>query len=211
MIPVKSWLVFLGMGLLLLANACLASREAEDSATEAADELDSGFTGIDLDQGGVPIACDQSYYPFETDFEVRQTPPLNEPDPRDPFQDPVFGTCIVRVTDRHADLSPEDPSAGIKNEYSRVQAFNADGRYLLARSVEAYWYLYDANTLQPLALLPLEVEPRWSSSDPDLIYYLSETGLMSLDIQSGVATRLHDLLGFDGGRPGLVGRRFPGV
>jgi hypothetical protein len=114
------------------------------------------------------------------------------------------------VTDRGSDLSPEDPSAGLKNEYSRAQAFNADGRYLIARSIDAFWYLYDANTLQPLAQLPLDVEPRWSATDPYTILFLSDAHLMSYNIQSGERTITHDFsvdLPFE---PTMVWTRYEG-
>jgi len=136
--------------------------------------------------------CPDPQPPFVTDFEVRETPSLDEPPARVPFRDPVFGTCLVRVTDRTADLSPDDASAGIKNEYSRVQSFNADGSRLLARGIEATWYLYDAHTLQPLGELPLAVEPRWDAADPDLLYFSDETRLMAYDVRSGEQTLVHE-------------------
>jgi hypothetical protein len=64
----------------------------------------------------------------------------------------------VRVIDRHADLSP-DP----RNEYSRVQSFNADGSTILVYGTEAEWYLYDASSLQPLGRVLLGAEPRWDA------------------------------------------------
>jgi len=110
---------------------------------------------------------------------------MPEPLARVPFRDPVFGTCVVRVTDRDLDLAPDDPSAGLKNEYSRVQSFNADGSRILARSIEASWYVYDAATLQPLGRVPIEIDPRWDAADPNLLYYSQETRLMAYDLQSG--------------------------
>jgi hypothetical protein len=136
--------------------------------------------------------CSDPPLSFVTDFEVRQTPSLDEPQARVPFRDPVFGTCIVRVTDRTADLSPDDPSQGLKNEYSRVQSFNADDSRLLVRGIEATWYLYDVHTLQPLAELPLGVEPRWDAADPDLLYFSDETRLMAYDLRSGEQTLVHE-------------------
>jgi hypothetical protein len=59
---------------------------------------------------------------FVTDLQVRQPPALAEPAPRVPSRDPVFGRCVVRVTDRTRDKA--EPG-GLKNEYSRVQSFNA--------------------------------------------------------------------------------------
>ncbi len=125
---------------------------------------------------------------------MRQTPSLDEPRARVPFRDPVFGTCLVRVTDRTADLSPDDTSAGLKNEYSRVQSFNADGSRLLVRGIEATWYLYDTATLLPLGELPSggAVEPRWDPFDPNLLYLSEETRLMAYDVAAGEQTLVHD-------------------
>ncbi len=142
----------------------------------------------------VPLCADPStglgagpQPPFVTGLEVYQTPRMGEPQARVPFCDPIFGACIVRVTDRHTDLSPDDQSTGLKNEYSRVQSFNMDSSLILVRGIEATWYVYSAATLQPLAQLPIDIDPRWSATDPDVIYYTSETRLM--------AYNLHNLLG----------------
>ena len=130
---------------------------------------------------------------FITDLSIYQTPDLLEPAPRTAFHDPVFGTCIIRVTDRKTDLlNPSDPSKGLKNEYSRVQSFNADGSLLLVRSIESFWYLYDAGSLLPLGELPVAVEPRWDSQDPYLLYYFDETRLMSYAIKSGQIEEIRD-------------------
>jgi len=126
------------------------------------------------------------------DFQVRSVPALSEPAPREPFRDPVFGTCMVRVTDRTADLPPDDPSPGLKNEYSRVQSFNADGSLILVRSLEARWYVYDATTLQPLAEVPAALEPRWDADDPAGLFTIDGTRLWRLDLAGGVRTLVHD-------------------
>jgi len=133
--------------------------------------------------------------PLVTDLEVRQTPLLAEPAARHPFRDPAFGTCLVRVSDRGTDLSAGDASMGLKNEYSRVQSFNADESYLLLRSTEAGWYLYDVASLQPVGPLPLGAEPRWDAREPHRIYYTEETRLMAYDVQSGRASLVHDFAG----------------
>ncbi|GAB4449417.1 MAG: hypothetical protein Kow00120_19650 [Anaerolineae bacterium] len=91
-----------------------------------------------------------------------QLPPV-----RAPWLDPVFGACIVRVTDRLSDF--DAPQVGLKNEYSRVQAFNADESLIMVRSVEANWFLYDTRTLEPLQMLQAGVtidEPRWDAQNP---------------------------------------------
>ncbi|MCJ7706775.1 MAG: hypothetical protein MUO38_04065, partial [Anaerolineales bacterium] len=142
--------------------------------------------------GGLSPLCPDPSPPLVTDLDVRQAPDLPEPAARLPFRDPVFGTCLVRVTDREADLAEGDTSPGLKNEYSRVQSFNADGSRMLVRGIEGTWYLYDAASLQPLTQLPLGTDPRWDGANPDLIYYSEDTRLMAYDIQSAQASLLHE-------------------
>jgi len=127
-----------------------------------------------------------------TSIEVYAVPALEEPAARQWFTDPTFGTCLVRVTDRAQDLSPDDTSTGMVNEYSRVQSFNADGSRLLVRSTDGAWYLYDAQALQPIGPLPVAAEPRWDADDPDALYFSDRTQLLSLDVTSGGATLVHD-------------------
>jgi hypothetical protein len=145
-----------------------------------------------LSGGRVESLCPDPQPPLVTDLGVRQAPDLPEPSPRVPFRDPAFSTCLVRATDRKADLSPDDPSPGLKNEYSRVQSFNADGSRILVRSTEAMWYLYDAATLQPFGPLPIETDPRWDASEPYLLYYSDGTRLMAYDVRNGEQRIVHD-------------------
>jgi hypothetical protein len=127
-----------------------------------------------------------------TGTEVYAVPDLAEPAPRQWFADPTFGTCLVRVTDRLHDLSPEDSSTGMVNEYARVQSFNADGSRLLVHGTDGTWYLYDAQALIPRGELPLAVEPRWDAEDPDLLYYTDGTQLLAYDVQTAEQTLVHE-------------------
>jgi len=138
--------------------------------------------------------CSEPQPAFVTDFDVRQTPDLPEPAARTPFRDAVFGACVVRVTDRAADLSPDDSSVGLKNEYSRVQSFNADGSRILVRGINATWYLYDAATLEPLGQLPFggPVDPRWDPANAGLLYYSEDTRLMAFHVGSGQQSLVRD-------------------
>jgi hypothetical protein len=140
------------------------------------------------------LSCPDPQPPLVTDLDVRQTPDLPEPAARASFRDPVFGTCVVRVTDRTADLSPDDRSPGLKNEYSRVQSFNADGSRILVMGLEATWYVYDARTLRPVSIMPFggPVDPRWDATDPDVLYYSEETRLMAYNVRSGEQRLVHD-------------------
>jgi hypothetical protein len=177
----------------LLVVACHGGdEEATPAAATGAETDEAAPTTTAVPSAGIAFDCPDPQPPFVTDFEVRQTPSLEEPQARVPFRDPVFGTCLVRVTDRTTDLSPDDTSPGLKNEYSRVQSFNSDGSRLLVRGIEATWYLYDAGTLQPLAELPLRDEPRWDAADPNLLYFSDETRLMAHDVRRGEQTLIHE-------------------
>jgi hypothetical protein len=136
--------------------------------------------------------CADAQPAFITSFEVYTESSLPEPAARVPFHDPVFGTCLVRVTDRNTDLSPDDPSRGLKNEYSRVQSFNADQSLLLVRGIAATWYVYNARTLEPVAYLPLGEEPRWDAMDPSRLYYTEETRLLAFDLSTSQASLFHE-------------------
>lgn len=159
------------------------------------------------------ITCEGSQPPLISGFDIFQPPRLPEPAARVPFRDPVFGTCLVRVTDRTADLAVDDSSAGLKNEYSRVQSFNADETRILVLGLEATWYLYDASSLLPLGQLPFSgpVDPRWSASDPRVIYYSEGTRLQSYNFQSGEQALVHDFaLDFPGQSLSAVWTRYEG-
>ena len=159
------------------------------------------------------FACPDPQPPFVTDLDVRQTPSLPEPAPREPFRDPVFGSCIVRVTDRTADLLTEDDSRGMKNEYSRVQSFNADGSRLLVMGLNATWYVYDTRTLRRVAFMPFggPVEPRWDATDPDVLYYSEETRLMEYNLGSELRSVVHDFAAdFPGQSLAAVWTRYEG-
>jgi hypothetical protein len=136
--------------------------------------------------------CPEEQAAFVTELELHPAPVLSEPPARAPFVDPVFHSCVVRVTDRGADLSPGDDSAGLKNEYARVQAFNADESLVLVYGIEGTWYLYDAHSLQPLGEVPVGSEPRWDDSDPNRLYYTDENRLLAYDIQTGETAIVHD-------------------
>ena len=136
--------------------------------------------------------CAQPGFPTVMDHSVRSAAPGSEPPARSPFVDPAFSTCVVRVTDRRADISSGDSSVGLTPEYARVQAFNADESRFIIRGTEGSWYLYDSATLRPLAELPIGDEPRWSPRDPGQLFFVDDTRLKTYDIRSGVSQTVHD-------------------
>jgi hypothetical protein len=144
---------------------------------------------------GQAAFCPNPPTPTVTDKNVRQAPSMSEPAPRTPYTDPVFGTCVVRVTDRAHDIAADDRSKGLKNEYSTVQSFNADETKLIALALEGTWYLYDAHTLEPLGRMPITGSAvRWDATDPNIVYYFSVDvrSFWSYNIQTKETKLVHD-------------------
>ena len=103
---------------------------------------------------------------------------------------PYYGTPIVRVT-----KNKEEIAAGrkaIRSDYSRRQAFNADGTRMIMNRKDGYWCLFDADTLQQVGdVLPGfagDCEPIWHPTDPNIIWYLPMNGvgmkLFEMDIRT---------------------------
>jgi len=154
-------------------------------------------------------------YPSDVTFVTGTTlydlPDFSEYPARQWFTEPTFGTCVVRVTDRDNDKSADDISPGLVNEYARVQSFNADGSRLIVHGTDGTWYLYNAQTLQPIAQLPLDVEPRWDASNSNLIYYSADTRLMSYNVQTQQNDEIHDFSdNFSGQSLAAVWTRYEG-
>ena len=184
------------IALCLLCLVLAGCSSPQELSTEDLEERDRpSQVGLSTaDPGGAlpsPLCADPQP-PLITDFEVYEPPSLAEPAARSPLREPVFGPCLVRVTDRQADLSSDDESRGLKNEYSRVQSFNAGGNYILVYGTGGESFLYDASSLRPLGQLPLGPEPRWDAEDPNLIYFSDETRLMAYNVATGQDNVVHD-------------------
>jgi hypothetical protein len=137
-------------------------------------------------------SCNPMQQEFITDLVVRQETKTAVPGARVQYTDPVFGTCITRVTDAKQDKSAEDESAGIKNEYSRVQAFNSDNTRFIIRGIAGTWYIYSTSNLEPVKEISIGTDPRWDSENPDILYHSDGTGLYSYDVDSDKNSLLHD-------------------
>lgn len=136
---------------------------------------------------------------------------LDLPEPRRPFRDPVFGTCLVRITDHQADPPGGELAGGLKNEYARVQPFNADESRVLIRSTSGAWYLYDADMLHPLGRLELGTDPRWDATDPHRLYSFDGARLLGHDVRSGAVEVVHDFAAdFPGQALSAVWMRYEG-
>lgn len=108
-----------------------------------------------------------------------EPPTLAKPAKGRAVTDPVYGSCIIRVTDH----DNEPPVGFARNDYSRRQPFNADGSLLLTAARDGYWHLYDARTLQHLRRIQLgggSVEPHWHPGHPDWLFTLPNNGGLAL-------------------------------
>jgi len=130
-------------------------------------------------------------------------PRSSRPEKGKRFSDPVYKTCVVRVTD----AAKEPPSTFARNDYARRQAFNADDSLIIIYAIDGSWHLYDARTLKYVKKLKGvggDAEPQWHSRDPRTLYYLANNGGMeiyALDVktnQSVIAVDFSkkDALGF---------------
>ena len=123
-------------------------------------------------------------------------PLLARPPKGVPLLDPVYRSCVVRVTEHDR----EPPKGFARNDYSRRQAFNAGGTRLLVEAQDGRWHLYDAVTLQHVRVLDElagDAEPQWHPTDPDKLYFLPNNGvgmkLYRLDVRTGVREIAADL------------------
>lgn len=147
----------------------------------------------------------------DTGTEIIITDKTDIPAARDPFSEPMFHSCLVRITDNQKDFRVEDSDEGIKNEYSRVQSFNSDESLLLLRGTDGSWFLYDSLSLEPLQEIPLVIDPRWDSQNPNKIYYFENASLYGFNITDKTKTLVHDFSNdFPGSKVSMVWTRYEG-
>ncbi|HWP21000.1 MAG TPA: hypothetical protein VNO84_17855 [Burkholderiaceae bacterium] len=146
--------------------------------------------------------CSNFYAAGFSPLAGTSTPPIpsvtGRPDKGQVFAEPTYKTCMVRVTD-HA---REAPSGFARNDYSRRQAFNADGSRLIVYALDGHWHVYDANTYAHVRQLrgPAgDAEPQWHPTDPNLLYYLPTNGGMVVH-ELNVATHTSRVVGDFRGR-----------
>ncbi len=109
------------------------------------------------------------------------------------FTDPDFHTFLVRMTDR-----TEYEDVGVQNEYAKTDPENCDSTIVVLRGSTGTWYLYDTITFEVKKALGswfvdgIEPEPRWSATDPKILFYVYETELRAYSLDSDSSTLIHD-------------------
>lgn len=102
------------------------------------------------------------------------------------YVDTVFGTEVLRVSDALG--SPNNVDGGnltfVMTEYATMSAFNQDRSSFLLQH-DSYFGLYDGEG-NYLRDLPVEIdassEPRWSRTDPDILYFIDANRLQRYDV-----------------------------
>jgi uncharacterized protein YjdB len=122
-----------------------------------------------------------------TDWTVRSQPALAKPGYLQPITEPTFGTRLIRIsgdpgTAIGSGVSGTWPSAAARHQYSKVQAWSADGKLLalteMSGAVGPGGQLYlDGETYQPLfARSHPGPEARWHPTLPDIMIYVASNG-----------------------------------
>ena len=112
-------------------------------------------------------------------FDKTPPPPLGKPKKGVVFADPVYRTCIVRVTDAAHEPMP----TFARVDYARRQLFNADDSLLLIYAVDGSWHVYDVRTqkyLKKLRGIGGDAEPYWHPKDPNRLLFLPNNGGMAI-------------------------------
>lgn len=136
-----------------------------------------------------------------TFYEIADTP---RPDKGVTFQDPVFHTDITRITDAETEAVGSNVDYAWPG-YPKHDIENADGTYLLVQTMSGTcWNIW--NALPPYDLVQeipssligwgSQIDARWDTEDPDVLYYSYQKKFYKYNVSSNEATELYDFSGF---------------
>jgi len=138
---------------------------------------------------GVAAVAHVLYAQWITHHNAAPMPSIPKPNVGAKITDPVFGVSVLRISD-----AAGSGIRGIVPQYSKRQAWNADGsRLLLLNADDGDFSLYDGNTYQFLRSVAQVggEDVFWHPTDPQKIIYWESNVLMSADIATDVRTALH--------------------
>jgi hypothetical protein len=146
-----------------------------------------------------------------TGHQIHSPPRLPRPALHAPFKDPVFGTCITRVTDP----SQWPNATRIRHYYSKANPWNADGTLAILISDDGTNLLYDAQAWKPIRALNIassDAEIQWHPTDPNLLYYLdfvdqspNVRAMFRYDVRDDARHLVHDFSEYETARGRLEG------
>lgn len=134
---------------------------------------------------------------FITDAGNYPVPQVERPPLRQPITDPTFRTIITRLTD--ASMTEEEahhPALGLRHEYARYPALNADHTKLLVHVLGGvYRGFFEIRELATGALVHRlstagEPEGSWHPTNPDLLFYRSGNEVRVFSLRTGQSTTL---------------------
>ncbi len=137
-------------------------------------------------------------YSARTDRLVQPETPMAPPAVNAVFQEPDFGSMMVRVTDSNTD--PSAPGAFYRNASVGDQntwALDDSKFYVVVQSGMMKFFGFDPGTMQvaPLSSIPIRAEAEFSFADPDLIYGANSSKpyvIQSYRFSSGVMSTVFD-------------------
>jgi hypothetical protein len=107
------------------------------------------------------------------------------------FNDPTFGSRLLRVTDANT----AGGASFISDDSGTSRTWNANATAIKLRDGNgiSYWLEFDANRFQIGGTphrLNFDTEWEWSAVDPDILYFLNGNQLAKYNITTGVVTNL---------------------
>ena len=125
-------------------------------------------------------------YPPETIYTgPKSAPPIARPGYLQSVIDPVFGTKITRISDESMNLG----QAGyMQHHYSKDQPWNSDMTLIKLHMANA---ILDAKTLQVFKKGTYKNEAKWSTVDPNIIFYVSGNQFRKWNVRTDADIVLH--------------------
>ncbi len=119
-------------------------------------------------------------YPPETVYDgPKSVPAVARPGYKQSITDPVFGTKVTRISDSSMGGSP---GGSWESLYSKVQAWNSDMTKIMIGSGT---FIIDATTYNMIKNQGWRYEAKWSTVDPNTMFYISGNQFRKLNVQTG--------------------------
>lgn len=126
-------------------------------------------------------------YPPNTIYDGPKTvPTIPRPGYLQPITDPVFGTKVTRISDE----STFGGSANhrLQHLYSKTQPWNSDMTLIQMHGARV---ILDAKTYQVIKIQSSKNEAKWSTVDPNILYYVSGNQFRKWNVRTDTDTVLH--------------------
>jgi hypothetical protein len=135
--------------------------------------------------GGNALA-DAVYPPNKIYDGPKNVPSLSRPGYLQTVTDPVFGTKVTRISDE----STFGGSANhrLQHLYSKTQPWNSDMTLIQMHSARV---ILDAKTYQVVKIQSGRDEAKWSTVDPNILYYVSGNQFCKWNVRTNADTVLH--------------------